>query len=240
MKISSFISAAVLSIVGFSHAAFAAPVALSLTKLSGTTGGSPASTAAFRADLSGVGLTEILSITINDNSSQLGGAAGQFSGFDLDAIILSTTFCADATCVAGLAGLSVFDYSATGTLFTPGTQRAPAAAKLFGTDVTGTQVDNVVATLNAFDGNSTTAIPGADGFVSMGDNGVLSFNLTSATSTTGLYLYLGEVGDNGEAIAGSIEVDNTVVTRVAEPESMLLFGLGLLGVMGIRLKSKKA
>jgi len=67
----------------------AAPV--TFTKLTGATGGSPAATAVYRADLSAVGLAEILSISIMDNSFGLGGAPGQFSGFDLDAIILSAS-----------------------------------------------------------------------------------------------------------------------------------------------------
>lgn len=70
------------------------------SKLTGLTGGTLAATAVYRADLSGVG-GSILSITINDNSAGLGGSPGQFSGFDLDAIILSTTNCATAACPSG-------------------------------------------------------------------------------------------------------------------------------------------
>jgi len=121
--------------------------------------------------------------------------------------------------------LAVFDFSPAGTLFTPGAQRAPVDPKLFGTDPGGSTVDNAVATLGLFDANSTTAIPGAFGFVSMGDGGVLSFNLTGPVSTSGLFLYVGEVGDNGEVAAGNIFVSDRAVSDVPEPSSLVLFGL---------------
>jgi hypothetical protein len=212
---------------------YAAPVTFS--KLTGLTGGSPAGTAVYKADLSSVGIGSILSVTINDNSGGLGGAAGQFSGFDLDAIKLSNTDCADATCATAAGGLSVFDFT-SGIIFTPGTQRVPVDPKLFGTGPTGTTIDNSVATLSLFDADSTTAIPGAFGFVSMGDNGVLSFNLTAPTSTAGLFLYIGEVGDNGEVAASGIEVR---ATTVPEPATTALLSLGLLAAFGLRRRNQR-
>lgn len=211
--------------------AYAVPV--SFTQLTGLTGGSPAQTAVFQADLSGVGFSSLSAISIEDNSGGLGGATGQFSGFDLDAIILSTTDCADAACVAALAGIAAFNYP--NALFTPGTQRAPADPKLFGTGPGGNTVDNTVATLGLFDANSTTAIPGADGFISMGDNGRLIFNLTAPVSTTGLFLYIGEVGDNGEVAAGNIRVFDRQI-GVPEPAT---FGLLIVGLAGIGVMRRR-
>jgi hypothetical protein len=221
--------------VGQVRAGFAA----SFTKLSGLTGGSPAGTAVYRADLSGSGITNLLSITIQDASFGLGGAAGQFSGFDVDAIKLSNTSVNTAADAGALSGLSVFNFSPAGTLFTPGAQRSPVDSKLFGTDATGTTVDNSVATLAAFDGNSTTAIPGAFGFVSMGDGGRLSFNLTSPAPTSGLFLYIGEVGDNGEVAAGTITVSHAPANAAPEPSSLALLGLGTVSLIGYGWRRQK-
>lgn len=219
--------AALVALVACS-AASAVPV--TLTKLTGITGGAVAGTAVYKADLSSAGLGSILSIGISDNSGSLGGAGGQFSGFDLDAIKLSTTDCADAACASAAGGLSVFDF-VTGVVFNPGAQRIPVGAKLFGTDAGGTGLDNAVATLGAFDGESTTVTP--FGFLSLGDTGSIDFNLTSAASTAGLFLYIGEVGDNGEVAAGAIVVREG--RTVPEPGSLALAMLGLTGAaLGFR------
>ena len=197
-----------------------------LTKLTGLTGDpSAAATAVYKGDLSSVGLGTFQAITINDVSGGSGGAPGQFSGFDLDAIKLSTTDCATAACAAAAPGMSLFDF-VSGVLFAPGTQRAPVDAKLFGTGPTGNTVDNSVARLGLFDGVSTTG-PTAAGFVSMGDGGAMAFNLTSAASTTGLFMYIGEVGDNGE-VAGS--AFNLLQNPVPEPETyaLMMAGLGVV------------
>ena len=216
-------AAAATLLTGAAHA-----VTVTLTQLTGVTGGTLAATGVYKADLTSVGIGSILSIQIADNSSGLGGAPGQFSGFDLDAIKLSTTNCASAACAGALVGLSVFDFVA-GTTFNPGAQRTPADPKLFGTNGTGSAVDNAVATLGSFDGESSTVTP--FGFLSMGDKGTISFNLTAAVATAGLFLYIGEVGDNGEVAAGSITVNSN---RVPEPGSFALAGLALLGVAASR------
>ena len=141
--------------------AFGLSVPVSFTKLSGLTGGSPAMTAVYRADLSGLGLAQVASIMIQDNSQGLGGSPGMFSGFDLDAIVLSNTSVGTAPDAQALSGLPVFDFSPAGTFFTPGVQRPPPDPALFGT--LGGNIDNSVATLGSFDGNSTTAIPAPSG-----------------------------------------------------------------------------
>lgn len=223
-----FLAAATLAAALAAPAAMAIPV--TLTKLTGLSGDNPANTAVFRADLSSIGGI-IQSISIADNSLGLPGAAGQFSGFDLDAIKISQTLCATAACAGSAASVSVFDFLA-GTFFTPGTQAAPIEPKLFGTGAGGTTVNNAVATLGAFDGDSDTGNP--DGFLSLGFGGSIGFNLTSALDLTlgNYYLYFGEVGDNGEAAAGSITVSSTPI-GVPEPGMLGLLALGLLAVRSV-------
>ena len=68
--------------------------------------------------------------------------------------------------------------------------------------------------------------------MSMGDDGFLNFDLSSAVSTAGLYLYIGEVGDNGEAAASEILVRNT--RFIPEPGSIALLSLALLGMLAAR------
>jgi hypothetical protein len=110
---------------------------------------------------------------------------------------------------------------------------------LFGTGPLGNTVDDAVATLGSFDANSTTNIPGALGFISMGDGGVLAFNLTSALNPTGVFLYIGEVGNNGEVAASSIMALQQPVGVVPEPTSLLLLGTGLVGVAARRRRKSR-
>lgn len=218
-KLSLVVGAALLGLAPLAQAA-----SVSLSKLTGVTGGTLAATAVYKADLSASGLSSLLSIGIRDNSAGLGGAGGQFSGFDLDAIKLSTTDCATAACAQSAAGLSLFDFaSLANTQFFPGVQRLPADPKLFGSNAGGNAVDDAVATLGLFDGESSVSTP--FGFLSLGDGGLIDFNLSSAISTAGLFLYIGEVGDNGEVAAGDIVVRDT---PVSEPGVLALAGLALL------------
>ena len=211
-----------------SQSATAATFDLTFAKLPGETGGTPANTGIYRADLSSIGF-DIDSISIADSNSGLNGSTGKFSGFDLDGIKISNSLISNPADVNSIPGLSVFNFSPAKTIFTPGTQRTPAEPALFGT--TGSSIDNSVATLQNFDANSTTN-PSAFGFASLGDGGKVSFNLTSSVSTTSpIYLYIGEVGDNGEVANGQITVADKPIS-VPEPSSSIA-SFAALSLMGI-------
>ena len=200
---------------------YAKSIPVTFTKLTGFTG-SQKITGVYRADLSGLPLTSLQSITIIDNSDGLGGAKGRFTGFDLDAIMLSKTSAVQASSVQSLPTLSLFDFTPRGTMFDPGRQRPPVAPRLFGTYSTGDGVDNAISTLGSFDGKGGWLFGlGMKGFISMGDHGVLSFNLTTPVSLDGLFLYIGEVGDNGEVVAGEILISDIPVKPITETSTML-------------------
>ncbi|VAW00295.1 hypothetical protein MNBD_ALPHA05-1608 [hydrothermal vent metagenome] len=233
---SRILSAAAAAAFAFSVGAAvqAAPVTFSsLTGVTGAAGG--ANTAVFKADLSTAGLGSFSSISISDSGVIGGSAPGQFSGFDLDAVIISTVDCATAACVAGLASTVVFDYASS--IFTPGAQSAPADLKFFGTNAAGTAVDDAIATLGAFDAFSDTITPA--GFLSLGVNGSIGFNFAVAISTAApLFLYIGEVGNNGELAAGGIEIFTDPIPEIPIPAALPLFLFGM-GALGFKVKRRK-
>jgi hypothetical protein len=236
MKKAILATVSVIALAGVAslEEAQAGTVSVTFTELPGLTGGSPAATGVYQADLSGLGT--IASVTILDNSSTSAGAPGQFSGFDLDAIVLSSTNITNASQVGSLVRTGTFNFATS--VLTGGVQTPPVDPALFGT--IGGQVNNAVATLDSFDGNSTTAIPGAFGFVSLGVGGKLSINLTSAiVAGSPLFLYIGEVGNNGEVAAGTISVSSQPIgTPLPATLPLLATGLGALGLFGWRRRRK--
>ncbi|MFH7031072.1 MAG: PEP-CTERM sorting domain-containing protein [Heteroscytonema crispum UTEX LB 1556] len=218
--------------------ATAATLNLSFTKLQGLTGGNPAGTGVYRTDLSNIGF-DINSIVIADSNNQSGGSPGKFSGFDLDAIKISRDLISNAADINDLPGLNAFDFSPGKTVFTPGTQRPTTDPLFLGNNFFGTNgnnINNSVATLQSFDGNSTTDA-NAFGYASLGDGGQVGFNFTSLLSTANpLYLYIGEVGDNEKVANGQITVSDKPIT-VPEPAS--LAALSLIGIYLTTRRSKK-
>jgi hypothetical protein len=189
------------TIVGFA-ADVSQSVSLIPVKLTGLTGTAPdAGTAVYRANLSSIPAPTITSLTFRDDSFRLGGAPGMFTGFDLDAVKISTVLVTDAAQVDALPGINVFDFTASGTTLVAGAQRAPIDPALFGTS--NGLVDNTIATLGQFDGRSSTLNP--SGFVSLGDGGTITFTFASPLAIAPpLYFYFGEVGDNGEVAASTL------------------------------------
>jgi Ca2+-binding RTX toxin-like protein len=201
-------------------------VSLKFEKLDGVTGDpTNAATAVYRADLTNLGF-DLKSLTIGDGGV-IGGSNGRFTGFDLDGIKIGNTKITNAADIQSLPSLNVFDFSPIGTIFTPGNQRPPSDPEnpdLFGT-INGT-VNNGIANLGSFDAVSTTG-SSANGFVSLGNLGKAGFNLKqSLASGQPLYLYIGEVGDNGEVAGGNITVSNREVNSLND----LSHDFGLPGV----------
>ncbi len=203
----------------------ASAVPVALTALTGSTA---QDTGVFGANLSALSLSQLASITIRDSGGNA-GSPGVWSGFDLDGIKLSTVACATAACANAAAALNVFDFVG-GTSFSAGTMDATGIVALqgpclFGSSGAGCTVNNGVATLGAFDSTYTAVPAGSNGWLSLGRNGLISFNLTSLVSLASpVYLYIGEVGNNGETVRGLVEVRDM---KVPEPATLGLLGLGL-------------
>ncbi|MEI6256211.1 MAG: fibronectin type III domain-containing protein [Planctomycetota bacterium] len=181
-----------------------ADVPVTFTKLSGV---AATATGVYRTDVGSI-FRSISSITIRDSGSKFGGAAGKYSGFDLDAVKLSTLLATAATQIEALSGLPVFDFSVSGTTLAVGTQRPTTNPNEIGQfqGTSGGVIDNTIATLGSFDSNSVTG-PSSRGFVSLGDSGAITFTFAQPVVVTGpLYLYIGEVGANGELAASGITI----------------------------------
>ncbi len=220
---------AVWATCGAGQHAWATPVSLNFTVLDNVTGvgnGQTGNDATFiyRADLAATGLDEITSIRIVDTSSGVGGSSGAFTGVDIDGVIISNVLTSDAIQVNSLPKANQVILSPSTTQFIAGTQTAPVAPNLFGT--TGGNIDFAFARLDAMDADGI--LPGS-GYFSMGAGGELSINFdTPIDPNVHRYLYIGEVGGNGETFAAE---------AVPEPHSLLLALMAGLLCMASRIPS---
>jgi Ca2+-binding RTX toxin-like protein len=192
-------------------------------------------------DLQSSGLTTIKSITIQDDNIVSGGSGGA-SGFDLDFIKLSTVATTNPKSVGSLADLGAFDFT-NGVAFHAGFMRdwetgddaVWNTTHLYGTTV-GNAYSAAFSTLAIRDG-----VPGpTNGQISFGEGGSITFTLTHAVSTAGLFLYLGDVGNGNDAAFVTVSDDAqpptdpggvTVVGAEGEDNSIIL-GVGNNSLLG--------
>lgn len=202
-------------------------VSLTFTKIGTTTG-----TTIYRADLANLGI-DVRSLLLTDSGSAAGGSPGRFSGFDLDAIVLSSKLIDAVPSAAALNDgvflpkQDVFDFSTSSVFLRPGTQRfgVEQAADLNGT-VNG-MLDGL-NTLGVFDATGQTGTIG--GRVTLGDGGSIGFNLKEAVSTKEpLYLYISESGiSDEETVRATVSASSDTIT----PTGDLSTDLGTAGPDG--------
>jgi len=192
--------------------------------------------------LAGLGLTDIATITVVDDGTEVGGAPGIFSGFDVDAIFLD---------VDGNPYTAADRYYADSYLFTAGSTRDPGGntaweantdhpGPTFGSLDAGT-IDMATATLETLDGVSVADVDVADGFLTLGDGGtlILSFDPAVPVSAT-LMLLVGEVGGQvGEELGAYVMVSDTPITPAPDAGmTVVLLGLGVIGLAGFGRRSR--
>lgn len=181
----------------------------------------------FEGDLSGLGLTQIGSLTIQDDGTAVGGSAGIFSGFDLDAVFLDAD--GDLSTSGDWTFGSTFSFTAGTTRPTANSSFLPNAAHpgpTFGS-LNATTIDFATATLNSLDALSVADVDVANGFLTLGDGGTLDVGFAPTVPVSGsLFLIIGEVGGQaGEGLGASIEVRPT--QQVPEPYTLSLLAIGL-------------
>lgn len=179
------------------------------------TPGAPAGTLVQRVDLAAAGLTTINTIVLRDISGGIGGDAGIFSGYDIDAVFLDAD--GDLNTAGDRVFLSSFVFSGGDIRPGAGPLQQPDPVNNYG-DYFGTNAAGNVgpfgpggtknATLNLFDGINISDRLNANGYLSMGDNGVLTLTFADILVSNFQYLIFGEVGGQGEAL--QVEVPGQV------------------------------
>ncbi len=175
----------------------------------------------YRADMTGLGLSQISSITLTDSNSGVGGSGGAYSGFDLDAMFLD---------IDGDPYTLGDQFYASSFLFQAGSLRSASPASNTAGPTNGsssaTSVDEPFATLGAVDG-----VYFSTGSLTLGDGGVLTAIFSPDVLVgSSLYLFVGEVsGDPGEFVNASLKVSDTAPSvPLPAPALLLISGLGVL------------
>jgi hypothetical protein len=184
-------------------------------------------------DLTTAGTPTINTIILRDISGGFGGDPGVFSGYDLDAVFLDRD--GDITTTGD-------QYHFTSLVFTGGgirdggnANQLPSALNnigpYFGTNNAGQVVPfgtvghPLDATLGVFDGVNSASTLNADGFLTMGDGGVLTLTFANILVGDHLFLVFGEVGGQGE----KLQVE---ISQVPLPGAIWLLLSGIAALFG--------
>jgi len=226
---SRLLRAALLALLAAPVAASAVDVPLTFVNV-GTAG----STAVFRADLSALAGLSMNAITITDDGTPVGGSSGVFSGVDVDAIFLDAD--GNISTTGDRTFASSFNFTAGTTRPTSDPLLQPTAAHpgpTFGS-LSASTIDAATATLNAFDSVDAANVNVANGFLTLGDGGVLKANFAPPVNVpSALFILTGDVGgQSGEGLGA-----NATASTVGVPDggsTGLLLGMALAGVAGAR------
>jgi Ca2+-binding RTX toxin-like protein len=164
----------------------------------------------YRADLSQLGF-DLKSLVLGDALTGFGGSGGKASGFDIDALVLSTQKVDSFGTRASfndpgiLSRLDAFGFNTAETRYEPGTQRAGNSSFPNQADLAGSVnhlPDFASATLDTADADGFTL----NGALTLGDHGSIGLDLRDGVPGDGpLYLYVVESGDvSGEKLTGGL------------------------------------
>lgn len=228
---------AIAAVAGVAFIMSMAPARALTVDLTFSNAGPVGQSTLFRADLTGLGLSVVSSITLIDIDVS-GGADGVFSGFDLDALVLDRD---------GDLATTDDQFSPFSLEFQAGSQRPttnqnqlafsdggtnPAVdGPVFGAD-DATTINPGQSTLDAFDAVSSDNVNTAAGFLTFGDDGQLIANFADIAIGDSLFLLIAEVGGQaGEEVMAR-------VSQVPLPGAVWLFLTGLMALIGFTRRRK--
>jgi hypothetical protein len=188
----------------------------------------------FRGNVSGLGVGTVYSATITDTGT-FGGSDGVFSGFDLDFLLL------DADGDWATTGDRILPLQTPATSLAPGSIRNPFwstyqptashPGSLFGLKGDGS-IDFAVSTIAVRDASFSPAL-GVDtssGWLTIGDNGVLSVDFPDTLVGSSLWLFVGEVGPlTTENLHATVQINGRPTVPVPGAILLASFGTVLLG-----------
>ena len=187
-------------------------------------------TTVFKVDLSEAGLANLTGVVLNDLGEEgLNGTAnsGPATGLDIDGLIISSTECFDAACVAELSSIAEFgevEYMA-----------GSGGEDFYGTTEGGFNAELV--NIGEMDGDVSD---GVRGLITLGLGGTLVVNLAEALNNINvgpMFLYIGETGGEGAEFAGeAVDLLGDGAQAVPLPGALPLL---LTGAAGLGFASRR-